>query len=99
MVPIADWPIDPPKHKPVFRTALVWPVYPLAYCVYSPIRGPIVDRYPSPFSNPHESGGYLGVAVYCVGIASGGLLSTWVIVFLGRRVRLFADPEPARAAP
>lgn len=99
LVQIADWLIDPPKHKPVFRPALVWLIYPLAYCAYSLIRGPIVDWYPYPFLNPHESGGYAGVAAYCVGIAIGAVLFTWVIVFLGRRVRLRADDEPRPASP
>ena len=70
---------------------------PAAYLVYSLIRGPIVDWYPYPFLNPDEVGGYGGVAAYAVGIAALAALGTWVIVWIGHRVRLAvaSAPDPA----
>ena len=91
LVMVADWLIDPPRVAIPFRRALVWLVYPLAYCAYSLIRGPIVDWYPYPFLNPDEAGGYAAVAAYCVGIALGILVFAWLVVQVGRRARLAWD--------
>ena len=91
LVLVADWLIDPPRVAIPFRRALIWLVYPMAYCAYSLIRGPIVDWYPYPFLNPDETGGYLGVALYTLGIAAGVLLFAWLVVQIGRRVRLAWD--------
>ena len=88
LVLVIDWLIVPPANKLTMRQALVWLIYPIAYCVYSLIRGPIVDWYPYPFLDPDESGGYAGVAAYCVGIAAGVVLFSWTIVLVSRHVRL-----------
>jgi len=83
IVMVVDWLLDPPETRLTVRRALPWLIYPGLYLVYSLIRGPIVDWYPYPFLDPDESGGYLGVAAYAVGITVGVLAFTWVIVRLG----------------
>lgn len=107
LVMVADWLLDRPRTVLTWRQARWWLVYPLAYVVYSLIRGPIVDWYPYPFLDPNESGGYLGVAAYCVGITIGVLLASWVILWSSRRwaaapgtpsASAGATPPPAPAA-
>jgi hypothetical protein len=85
LVMVIDWMIDRPHNPLRFKQCLVWAIYPVAYLVYSLIRGPIVDWYPYPFLNPDEAGGYAGVAAYSVGIAVGFLAFIWLIVTLGNR--------------
>jgi len=70
-------------------------VFPLAYLVYSLVRGPIVGWYPYPFLDPGKVGGYPGVALYAVGITLGFFLFVWLIVALGQRVRLRVEAAPA----
>ncbi len=88
LVLFADWLICPPVNRIPFKRALIWLTYPLVYCAYSLIRGPIVDWYPYPFLNPDSAGGYIGVVGYCMGIAIGVTLFTAGLVWIGNRVRL-----------
>lgn len=65
---ILDWLIASRVQPIAIRQSLIWLIFPLAYLVYSLIRGPIADWYPYPFMNPDEHG-YGGVAVTSVVIA------------------------------
>ena len=85
VVVVLDWLISPPHNRLTIRKAMVWMIYPLAYCVYSLIRGPIADWYPYPFLNPDETGGYVGVAAYAVGIAVLFVGIIWFVVTLGNK--------------
>jgi hypothetical protein len=87
IVVVLDWLISPPHNRLTVRKALVWLIYPLAYCAYSLIRGPIVDWYPYPFLDPDETGGYLGVAAYAVGIAVLFVGIIWFVVTVGNKAR------------
>ena len=88
LVMIADWLFDPPRTRIDLRRALPWLAYPVVYLVYSLVRGPFVDWYTYAFLDPDAAGGYVGGALYCVGITAGFLLGTWLIVWVGRRLRL-----------
>jgi hypothetical protein len=68
IVVMIDWVIASPAAATPFRTALTWLAFPLAYLVYSLIRGPIADWYPYPFMDP-STHGYVGVAITSVVIA------------------------------
>jgi hypothetical protein len=92
LVVLVDYLLVPPAHPISFRQALVWLTYPLVWLTYTLTRGPIVDWYPYPFLNPANVGGYAGVAAYCVGIALGFVAFIWLILALGRRVRLRVEP-------
>lgn len=71
IVTVVDWLLDLPERTIPFRSALVWLAYPLAYLVYSLIRGPIADWYPYPFLDPGPHGyGYVAVMSVCVAIAA-----------------------------
>jgi len=64
VMPVAvalDWIADRHRTRITFREASVWLAFPLAYLVYSLVRGPIVDWYPYPFLNADQHG-YLSVA-------------------------------------
>lgn len=48
VVLVADWLIDPSRHKLPRWTVLAWLAYPLAWFTYTLVRGEIVDWYPLP---------------------------------------------------
>lgn len=100
IVIVLDWVVSPPQHHLTVRRALVWMIFPLAYCVYSLIRGPIVDWYPYPFLNPDSVGGYGGVLAYSIGIAVLFVGITWFLVTIGNKARDWwaarsVDAQPA----
>jgi len=68
-VMLLDWVLLPPVVRRFSRTVW-WLALPLAYLVYSLIRGPLVDFYPYPFLDPRLSGGYARIAAYAVGLAA-----------------------------
>ncbi|SDP17712.1 hypothetical protein SAMN04515671_3129 [Nakamurella panacisegetis] len=68
IVIMVDWLIAGRIRPIPLRRALVWLVLPLAYLVYSLLRGPFAHWYPYPFMDPSHHG-YLGVAVTSVIIA------------------------------
>ena len=81
---IIDWLVEPPRELIPFRSALVWLVVPLAYVVYSLVRGAIVGWYPYPFLDPDESG-YLQVGVVSVGIAVTVTFFAWLVTLVRPR--------------
>lgn len=93
---VVDWIISPPERRLTVRRALIWMIFPMAYLVYSLIRGPIVDWYPYPFLNPDEVGGYAGVVAYAVGIAALFTGIIWFVVAVGNKAR---DWRSTRTAP
>jgi hypothetical protein len=79
LVAIADWLIDRPEAIS-FSKALVWTVYPLAWLLYSMVRGEIGGWYPYPFLHPeHNAQGYAGVAVTSVVIFLAFVGLTWLL--------------------
>ena len=53
---VADWLVEPPRHRLPRWTAAAWLVYPLAWFVYTLARGAIADWYPYPFVDVSELG-------------------------------------------
>lgn len=78
---VADWIIDSPKKTITFKKALVWLTFPIAYAIYSLVRGASVHWYPYPFLNV-DTLGYGQVAANCVVVAIGGLAILAAIVGL-----------------
>lgn len=76
---LVDWFIDRPSAAINLKPALIWLVFPLAYVVYSLLRGQIVGWYPYPFLNPANDGGYASVAIVSAGIAVTALIITWAL--------------------
>ena len=82
-----DWCIDPPKVHIAFRRALIWMVLPIAYVMYSLIRGHFISWYPYPFLSPAEHG-YFAVAIVCVAVALVGIGLIWVLTRFTRQKKL-----------
>lgn len=80
---VVDWLIDRPSVTVTYKKALFWLAFPLAYFVYSLIRGHFVGWYPYPFMNALQLG-YAKVAVNAVVIAIGMVLLALAIAWLGR---------------
>ncbi len=81
VIPIAvalDWFVDRPQAPIGFKQALTWLVFPIAYIVYSLIRGPIVDWYPYPFLNADDHG-YFSVLATGLGLLVASAALAWVL--------------------
>lgn len=89
---IVDWLLDPPGMRLTARRSLIWLVYPLAWTVYTLVRGGVVGWYPYPFLYP-ANGGYVTVAAYVGAILVFGailcLISAAVANAIGGRSRAF----------
>jgi len=86
IMPIAvfgDWLMDRPKQQIRFKQALVWLVYPIAYLVYSLVRGHFVGWYPYPFLDASEKG-YATVGATSLVVALVVTVLAWIIARLGR---------------
>lgn len=68
---LLDWFIDRPVFKITLKQGLLWLTFPIAYAVYSLIRGAITSWYPYPFLNPIIEGGYVKIAIVSCMIAIG----------------------------
>lgn len=80
VVVVLDWLLIAPRHRLSTATAMTILAFPVAYIVYTEIRGAIVGWYPYPFLDPRE-GGVGRVVAYSTGIAVAflivALLAAW----------------------
>ncbi len=80
---VLDWVVAPPVARIPFRRGLLWLAVPLAYVVYSLIRGHYAHWYPYPFLDPGPRG-YTGVIKSSIGIALTAAALVYVLtVFTG----------------
>jgi hypothetical protein len=84
VVVLADWLIDPPRHRLPWWTVLAWLAYPFAWLVYTLVRGEIVDWYPYPFVDVSELG-YGGVLARSVGLTVAFAAAAALLLWLGNR--------------
>lgn len=91
VVVVLDWLLSGRAAAVRFRQALLWLAVPLAYVVYSLVRGSIVGWYPYAFLNPTVHG-YPGVLFTCVVLGLVLVVLTCLIAAGPRWVR------PARHA-
>lgn len=84
---ILDWIYQPPRTKFSLRQIGFWLIFPAAYLTYTLVRGSVVHWYPYPFLNPAGEQGYVGVAVYCIGILAVFIATALLLVFLGRQLK------------
>lgn len=82
IVMVADWLIDPPLHHLGLWVAAVWLVYPLAWFVYTLVRGSHVGWYPYPFVDVSEHG-YGRVFLNGVGLLAGFAAAAAVVLLVG----------------
>jgi hypothetical protein len=81
---VLDWVLAPGRRHVEWRRLWTIAIFPIAWALYSMIRGAIVGWYPYPFLNPAQDAGYGGVAVYVIAIASFILLVGAGIIALSR---------------
>lgn len=84
---LVDWLVWPPGRRVERRWIGLWLVVPGVYVAYSLVRGAVTGFYPYPFFDPDRSGGYAGVAAYCVVMLVGFLLMSLLVRRLGDRHR------------
>jgi len=89
VIVLLDWFIDRPAYKITLKQGLVWLIFPIAYAIYSLIRGAMTGWYPYPFLNPVIEGGYLKIVVVSIFIAIGayGLTAALTAVPIQKRKR------------
>ena len=93
---IADWLFATRVQAIPYRKALLWLLFPLAYLLYSLVRGPIADWYPYPFMDASKSG-YGVVVVTSLVIAVVLAAITWVVATAPRwTARFSVAAEPVR---
>jgi hypothetical protein len=86
IVIVIDWLYQPPKNKLKLGQIVYWLIFPLLYLAYSIIRGAILGFYAYPFFNPAKSGGYGGVALYCIAIAATFFFFSWLLIAVGNKL-------------
>lgn len=94
-----------PTHRALrWRAVAVVLAFPIAWIVYTLIRGPFVTDpvrgvafwYPYPFLNPNGGAGWGGVWMYVAGIALTFVIVGAIVIGVGR-LRARATPTPAPA--
>lgn len=76
---LLDWIVAPLAHKLRFSSALLWLIFPVAYLVYSLIRGAITGWYPYAFLDPHGPDGVAGIVIVGIAITLLCLGLTWLL--------------------
>lgn len=82
IMPVAmfvDWLLHPPAKPVVYRQAIWWLTFPVAYLFYSLIRGPMVGWYPYPFLNPILNS-WSHVVMMCFIITIGVIIVIRIVV-------------------
>lgn len=93
VVALLDWLLVPPSQKIKKSILAGWLIFPLAYLIYSLVRGHFINWYPYPFLDPTNQG-YLAVAGYCVVIAIGFVVVGALLAWTGNRMRAYAKTHP-----
>jgi len=83
---ILDWFVDRPKLKIKFTTTLCWLIYPIAFCIYSLIRGKIVGWYPYYFLSPLKMGTDVGVGKMIAGLTLFIFVLSVLVYFLQNKL-------------
>ncbi|MGM7776411.1 Pr6Pr family membrane protein [Arthrobacter sp. KNU-44] len=86
VVMVADWLFQPPRSRLAIKHLWYWLLYPVAYLVYSLIRGSFVNWYAYWFIDPMRAGGWGGVAVFAVSISIGFLAVSLAMLGLGNKL-------------
>jgi hypothetical protein len=93
IVVLADWFLSPPERMPSLSDIPKWLVFPVAWLIYSFIRGGLVDWYPYPFIDPrpdapHAAGSWGVVTVMVAVVTAAVLVFAWGLVTLtAKRMR------------
>ncbi|MBC7460108.1 MAG: Pr6Pr family membrane protein [Thermoleophilia bacterium] len=88
-----DYLLVAPTSRLRWRSAFAWLAFPLAYLIFTFVRGGIIDWYPYPFLD-HRLVGWSGVARHSIGIAMGVIVAAPAIIAIGNHAAPDAS-EPA----
>jgi hypothetical protein len=83
---LLDWVVYKPQQKISFKKSLAWLIFPIAYAVYSLVRGHFAHWYPYPFIDVDKLG-YWQVFLNCLIIAPGILALDFLVTFASRSNR------------
>ncbi len=83
VVVLIDWLVVPAMKRISVKQSLVWLVFPVAYLIYSLVRGAITSWYPYPFLNVQQHG-YIAVAVNAVFVAAAFLVVSSLVAWLSQ---------------
>jgi hypothetical protein len=78
VVVLLDWLVFPPSQRLSFRIGLAWLLFPVAYLLYSIVRGSITGWYPYPFLNPITNG-WPNVIGTSLTLSLGVILLVWLL--------------------
>ena len=87
IVVFADWFLSPPERQPEVADIPKWLVFPVAWLIYSFVRGGLVDWYPYPFIDPrpdvpHAAGSWIAVTVMVAVVTAAVLVFAWGLASL-----------------
>lgn len=85
IVVLADWLLVPTGTHPAWARAALGLPLPIAYSVYSLVRGSLTGFYPYPFYNADAVGGALGVVAYMVALVVALVVLSLVLVAVDRQ--------------
>ena len=80
------WLIYVRSYRLEWRQVLPWTIYPLLYCVYTLLRGPIAGFYPYPFMNVDQLG-YTQVFINVAGVIVAFIFISAIFVAATRIIR------------
>jgi hypothetical protein len=83
VVLFVDWYFDKPSERISFKQGLMWLCFPVAYLVYSLVRGAVVHWYPYPFLNA-DSHGYSRVGAVSLGVAVFVIFLMYILTLLSK---------------
>jgi hypothetical protein len=88
VIMVLDWLLHPPRSKLLLKHIWLWLIYPLAYLIYSLIRGAATNWYPYWFIDPNQSPrGWIGVALFATAITLGFILVSFALLRLGNKLK------------
>lgn len=90
---VADWLLVVMTIRGRWMRPLVWLIYPLAFLIYSWIRGAITGWYPYDFLNPTLPGGWGAVLVTTLIVLIAFLIVSVIVHLLGN-LRAGSPPPP-----
>ena len=67
---LLDWILSPGRARLSWKRLLFAVSFPVAWCIYTLVRGSVDGWYPYPFINPTLDGGYPSVVAYIVGLSA-----------------------------
>lgn len=79
-----DLMIRPFANRLTWRSNVLWMIYPIAFLIYSLIRGELTGWYPYDFIDPAKAGGWGAVTINVLGITVGFLVLSSLLMLLSR---------------